>query len=236
MTAYSPDGLQRFLTALAASERRWVGFKAEASPPVGRLRVDVDYHMGLAVEMARLIQTAGLSATFFLRTDAPLYNLLSLEGRQAVADLRDLGHAIGLHYEGPPERERLSGAFRFLEGLSQEVERVVAWHNPPEEMAALNRTATEAGLRSAYEPVLFGPGRYFSDSNMRRTPEEILARLGASDAEEVQVLLHPVTWMVGGATMEAALEGLCRRLGRNADHALMENDLWKERSKRRSAP
>ena len=61
------------------------------------LRHDVDLSLEAALAMARLEHELGAHATYFLMRESVFYNLDSALGRDAIAELRDLGHAVALH-------------------------------------------------------------------------------------------------------------------------------------------
>ena len=61
------------------------------------LRHDVDLSLHAAVQMAELEAELGAKTTYLLMTESVFYNLASPEGDVAIARLRQLGHAVGLH-------------------------------------------------------------------------------------------------------------------------------------------
>ena len=56
--------------------------------------------------MARLEHELGAHATYFLMRESVFYNLDSALGRDAIAELRDLGHAVALHAVYPRAVQR----------------------------------------------------------------------------------------------------------------------------------
>src|SRR3954469_6109592 len=89
------------------------------------LRHDVDLSLEAALELARLEAELDAPATYFLMTESVFYNLGSAVGREAIEELRALGHRVALHAVWP--RAELDPRF----------DPVVAWHNPdPEYMRA----------------------------------------------------------------------------------------------------
>lgn len=227
---FSPDALVTLLASMREARKEWIGFMETGRTPAGRLRVDVDFDLGLAVEMAALIHGAGLRATFFLRVAAPLYNLFSAEGRDAVSALRAYEQNIGLHFDvAASGLDRLETEFHLLGQIAPDADRLVAFHNFTGDFAVANEKVAAQGFVSAYAPAFFGPEIYVSDSNMRRTPSEISSFVSSSKAAAVQVLVHPVTWMMGGGSMDEAIEGLLHYKAGRMSEALQENDVWKKR-------
>src|SRR5205085_8345871 len=112
------------LDAAVAGGYRWASFDAEPAPGDLFLRHDVDLSLEAALELARLEHGRGARATYFLMTESVFYNLLSPVGERALRELRELGHAVGLHAVHP--RGELDDRF----------DPVLAWHNPdPEHMS-----------------------------------------------------------------------------------------------------
>ena len=68
--------------------------------------------------MAELEAELGVQATYLLMTESVFYNLASPEGAAAIARLRELGHAVGLHAVYPNAV------------LDERFDPVVSWHNP----------------------------------------------------------------------------------------------------------
>lgn len=155
------------------------------------LRHDVDLSLDAALRLARLEFQLGARATYFLMTESVFYNLGSEEGRSAIAELRELGHAVGLHACWP--NAVTDGRF----------DPVVAWHNPDAEYMA----APVPGLVNVMEPRFTADfaQTYRSDSNQswrRGCPYEAL-RAGAFPW--LQFLTHPEIWVYPGATMRETM-------------------------------
>src|SRR5262245_44929735 len=85
------------------------------------LRHDVDLSLDAAVTMGELEARHGVTTTYLLMTRSVFYNLASSEGAEAIARLRELGHAVGLHAVHPDVT------------LDERFDAVVSWHNPQAE-------------------------------------------------------------------------------------------------------
>lgn len=180
---------RELLRAARAGGYRFATF--DAAPRTGDLylRHDVDLALEAALETARLEHELGVRATYFLMTESVFYNLASKAGERALRQLRELGHAVGLHAVYP--RLELDGRF----------DPVVAWHNPDPEYVS----APVDGAVNVMEPPYFDPERYRSDSNQRwrhGCPHEQLAR---GEFEWLQLLTHPEIWVYEGATMRESM-------------------------------
>ena len=183
--AFDLDHYAELLAAARTGGYRFAFFDRQPEPGDLLLRHDVDLSLEAALRLAELETEAGAQATYFLMTRSVFYNLGSLEGEQALARLRELGHRVGLHAVYP----------RFE--LDDRFDPVVAWHNPdPEFMREPLHDAI-----NVMQPGYFDPEHYRSDSNQQwrnGCPHEELA---AGGFEWLQLLTHPEIWAYPGATM-----------------------------------
>ena len=187
--------LEHYRELLAAAETggyRWASFDVQPRPGDLYLRHDVDLSLEAALELARVEHELGVRATYFLMTESAFYNLDSHVGRETLAQLRQRGHAVGLHAVHP--RAELDDRF----------DNVIAWHNPdPGYMSE-----PVAGAVNVMESPFFTQGLYRSDSNRHwreGCPHDDLA---AGAFEWLQLLIHPEIWVYEGATMRETMESM----------------------------
>lgn len=162
------------------------------------LRHDIDLSLDAALQMAELEAEHGVLATYLLMTESVFYNLASSEGAAALARLRELGHAVGLHAVYPNVQ------------LDERFDGVVSWHNPEGEYMS----ESIPGAVNVYAEPYFSPHNYRSDSNQHwrsGCPHEELRGGGFA---WLQILVHPEIWVYDGATM-----GLTMRAMLNAEKA-----------------
>ena len=185
-------GLRHYEELLEAAREggyRFAGFDREPGDGDLLLRHDVDLSLEAALDVAHLEYELGVRATYFLMTESVFYNLASPVGEAALAELRALGHAVGLHAVWP--RAELDDRF----------DPVLAWHNPdPEYMSA-----PVEGAVNVMQPPFFADGRYRSDSNQHwrsGCPHEELAR---GELHWLQLLVHPEIWVYPGETMRETM-------------------------------
>jgi hypothetical protein len=186
------DHYRELLGAAAEGGYRWATFEAEPEPGDLFLRHDVDLSLEAALEVARLEQSVGARATYFLMTESVFYNLDSELGRETLRTLRDLGHAVGLHAVYP----RASQDDRF--------DAVVAWHNP--DSAYVNEPVS--GFVNVMQPPWFTKGRYRSDSNQHWREGCPHDGLRAGEFEWLQLLSHPEIWVYPGETMGESMRAM----------------------------
>jgi len=170
----------------------WATFEHEPRAGDLFLRHDVDLSLDAALAMARIESELGARATYFLMTESRFYNLSSHAGRDAIAELRELGHAVGLHAVYPNAR------------LDERFDRVIAWHNPdPDYMSE-----PIDGAVNVMQSPWFTPGHYRSDSNQAWREGCPHDELASGTFEWLQLLVHPEIWVYEGTTMRQTMEAM----------------------------
>ena len=180
------------LDAIEAGGYRYASFDREPEPGTVLLRHDVDLSLDAALRLARLERERGATATYFLMTESVFYNLSSEHGREVLRELRDLGHAVGLHAVYP----RASHDDRF--------DAVLAWHNP--DPAYVHEPVS--GFVNVMQPPWFTKGRYRSDSNQHWREGCPHAELARGDFGWLQLLVHPEIWVYEGKSMRETMEAM----------------------------
>lgn len=178
---------RELIEAAKAGGYRFSLFDHDPQPGDLFLRHDVDFSLPAALTIARLDHELGVRSTFFLMRDSVFYNLASAEGRAALAELRSLGHAVGLHAEWPS----VEPDARF--------DPVLALHNP----GPAHISDSVPGFVNVMEPRFALNYRSESNQHWRQgCPQEALR---AGELEWLQLLLHPEIWAYQGATMRETM-------------------------------
>jgi hypothetical protein len=183
---------RELLDAARAGGYRWAVFDHEPQPGDLFLRHDVDLTLEAALELAHLEAERGVQATYFLMTESVFYNLESASGRETLRELRELGHAVGLHAVHP----RAERDDRF--------DAVLAWHNPEPEYV----NDPVEGVVNVMQPPWFTKGKYRSDSNQHWREGCPHEELRAGAFEWLQLLVHPEIWVYPGDTMRETMHAL----------------------------
>jgi hypothetical protein len=192
MTDWSLAGYRTLVDAAIAGGYRAAGFEVEPENGIIYLRHDVDLSLDAALRMARLEADASVTATYFLMTASVFYNLDSAEGKAAIAELRSLGHRVGLHAVYPEVE------------LDERFDPVVAWHNPdPAYMSA-----PIDGALNVMEPHRFDPATYRSDSNQHWRSGDPRDELRAGSFPWLQLLIHPEIWAYPGSRMGETMRAM----------------------------
>jgi hypothetical protein len=193
--------LAHYVEILEAAKAGGYRFVPFADPPERGdifLRHDVDLSLEAAVTMAELEAVQGVQTTYLLMTRSVFYNLASTEGEAAIARLRELGHAVGLHAVHPNV------------DLDERFDRVVSWHNPQPEFSS--KPIPDA--INVYAEPYFTPSAYRSDSNQHWRSGCPHEELRGGGFPWLQILVHPEIWVYQGARM-----GLTMRSMLNAEKA-----------------
>ena len=180
---------RELLEAAQAGGYDWASFDRHPRRGDLFLRHDVDLSLEAALEMARLEHELGVRATYFLMTESGFYNLDSHVGKYAQRQLRQWGHAVGLHAVYPRAE------------LDRRFDKVIAWHNPDPEFM----TQPIGGAVNVMEEPYFTPGHYRSDSNRHWREGCPHEELREGKFEWLQLLIHPEIWVYEGSTMRETM-------------------------------
>ena len=71
------------------------------------LRHDIEFSVDRALQLAYIESSLGVESTFTVQLRNNTYNALSEKNIEAVSQIRDLGHHIGLHQNPPPMDDEL---------------------------------------------------------------------------------------------------------------------------------
>ncbi len=163
------------------------------------MRHDVDVSLDFALQMAKLENSMGIRATYFVMLRSPIYNLLSRSNSLQLEGLRRHGHQIGLHFDvgGVNESQHsMEDALRFeLDSLGFLIgEKVTAFSMHQPTQAAIARRIAVTGVINTYHPQHLHNIRYLSDSNRDWRGKNPLREI-TSGENSIQILTHPVWWM-----------------------------------------
>lgn len=226
-TAFSPQAYRDLLAALLAKGYAVRDFET-AQPEQADLvlRHDVDVWPGYALPMAETEAALGLSASYFVLTTSPLYNVAAADCRAALRRLLQLGHRVELHFDPvayPADTDCDAAASRecdWLASITGQPVRMLSFHRPSPDL--LNNPAPLAGRPHAYQPRFFSAMGYCSDSRGGWQKGAPLQHAALAAGTALQLLTHPIWWL-GDADPQAALERYLRDRAADLDAALAAN-------------
>lgn len=231
MSYFSIQGVAALLNQAAElapifALRQWQG------QPGVILRHDVDLDIQAAYDFSRLVAEAGIRSTFFFLVTAETYNVNCLPARRMLRQMADDGFEVALHFDPQVYPEAGSEALArhardegdvLADIIGQDVTSV-SLHNPSVHGSFMLLN----GWNNAYDPAIFGPDRYLSDSRMqfRSDPLEFVAQ-GA--ARTVQLLLHPLHYTHDGGRYPRPMLNYLERQTRTVDSMFRVNSEYQSR-------
>ena len=166
------------------------------------LRHDLDIDPSAALPMAKAEADVGARSTYFVLLSNRHTNPFDHEFRAAVAELVQLGHWIGLHFDATQYSLNASSP-EFASVVGREVDWLaqvcnvqvdsVSFHRPARDLIA-SRGELTAPLTHTYENVFIREMEYCSDSSGRWAygpPEE---RTAVAEGRPFHFLTHPIWW------------------------------------------
>ena len=157
------------------------------------LRHDIDFDLGLALEMAIIERDNDVKSTYFVLTGCETYNALSNSNRAIILNMLKMGHEIGLHFDPTRWHCDIETGFqeevRILSEIIGKDIKSVSLHNP----SVHNQYPSFNGFNNAYDNRYFGQDRYLSDSSMNfrgKAPFSFIENV--KSVELMQVLIHPM--------------------------------------------
>jgi hypothetical protein len=202
---------QKILEIALERQYEFLGFDQigkESSPYSCILRHDVDSELWNCCPMAEIEASLGISATYFVMLRSTSYNLFCMESRQAIEELINKEHRIGLHLMG--ELYEKDGTDFLSERVLLEIDVIerelgvgisaISFHHPKKRI--LEENIFIGSLINTYNKTQMGDYFYVSDSNMiwrQEHPEEIFARRLYS---RVHLLIHPMWWTLEPISLE----------------------------------
>ena len=233
---YSLESYRSIIRQALTSGYEFLPFALEARPKPGSiyLRHDVDYSLPLALELARVNAEMKVAGTFFVLLRSHAYNLLSASSQAIVRKIHELDQRVALHAaidaSSPDEIEiGLRSDFQFGQREMPFLSPVFSWHNPnPEILESALSQEEIAGLINAYSVRFTRDVIYCADSNMRHPAEKFLELVSTRQKSALQLLFHPLIWVIGGRRMAAVLAQAWPCLIKEQEHEMRENNLYRE--------
>lgn len=208
---FSPDAYCALIDAFRLRGYRICGFD-DAHPDARDLilRHDVDMTIEAARDLARLEKQIDVTSTYFILLRSELYNPQTLENAEMLTEILSLGHTIGLHFDAalyPDDAKLLDAAAtrecEILEKLLGREVQAISFHRPRKSLVPYNGTL--AGRLQTYAPKFFSEIGYCSDSRGEWGHGHPLDHSHIAAGKSVQLLTHPIWWMLSGATREDKL-------------------------------
>lgn len=169
------------------------------------MRHDVEFSLDDAVTIARADREAGVRSTFFLQLGSD-YNIFENANVPLVAEILELGHDIGLHYD--VELLEMSNAdptdlARRMIALIESFWSTRVWAVSPHMPMRSGRRLEIPGVVDAYDPLYFTEIKYLSDSTQVWREGVVTSLLDEHD--QIQLLTHEYYWSEEGHPFDVLL-------------------------------
>jgi len=161
------------------------------------LRHDIDVCIEEAISMADLESEIGISSTYFILVNSPVYNPLSADCLGLISYIQEKGHWVGLHIDpllinkGNVEdiEDEINYLFEFFVKKLKLVP-VISFHRPVPEIIGKSFKK----FISAYSPKYFKDIIYISDSRGMWQDDCPCNLLYREAYFSMQILIHPIWW------------------------------------------
>lgn len=157
------------------------------------MRHDVDISPRNALALGGIAARHGIRSNLFFQLNAETYLIFCNDVRDIMAQLRAMGHLVGLHIDQPllgDEEDRVLRTIDWFNDVVAPIDRAISFHRPTPEVVG----RSYAKFINAYDPQFFIPDTYVSDSRRSLAFLDRLGPLLAAGEPVVQLLLHPEWW------------------------------------------
>ncbi len=161
------------------------------------LRHDCDHNLIAAKKLSEIEYKLDIKSTFFLRLDAPFYNLFCSEQQDYVYEIVNKGHLIGLHYSYNNRmdeywnHQNIKFCLNYLKKKFKKTTSIISFHQPNSDIL-LNKKKFK--YNHTYEKNIFGNITYRSDSNLRMIEDGCISKYFENESNNLQLLIHPEWW------------------------------------------
>lgn len=192
------------------------------------LRHDVDTSLNKALEMARLENSLGVSAYYFVLLSTDFYNINSEKSLKILKEIRQLGGRIGLHFD--EKKYNLKSKEDYIKYVNYELDilsrvleekiDVVSMHRPSKDFLEMDLEIPN--IVNSYQKKFFNDFKYVSDSRMnwRENVEEII---DSEKYSQLHILTHPFWYSEKIESMEEKLEKFLKLATKERYESLEDN-------------
>lgn len=159
-------------------------------------RHDIDFSPHRALAMAELENERGIRATYFVQLTSPFYSTFEPDVLARLKKIRDLGHAIGLHFDASADSSvrRLQFEADVLSTQVGTIIKVFSLHNPTTYDSRQFEATHVAGLINASASEILERFTYCSDSNGYWRFKSLGDLVDHPKTQNVYALTHPEWW------------------------------------------
>lgn len=199
---FTEENYRRILIA-TRKKFKFEAFGTELSSPHVLWRHDVDLSVHRAYRIAQIEAEEHVTATYFLHLHSDLYNVLERPICHLIRKISDLGHGIGLHFDGAffdtiKDPRHLDKIIKFeksiLENIAETEVTAVSFHEPTIMPKWAFAEEKLGGLVSAYSQKISDQYSYVSDSNGYWRHRRLIDVIESGQESHLHILTHPGWW------------------------------------------
>jgi len=161
------------------------------------LRHDLELDVKDGYKIHLLEKKYHLRSTIFVLTTSVTYNPCASKNRRMLAEISKNGFEIGLHFDPTiygniaiaQLQKRAKAEAHLLSTIINKKVTSISQHRP-KVSANHDRYIVFKNFHNAYDPRIFSPEKYISDSRMRFL-KDIYKFCEKADDQTIQILLHP---------------------------------------------
>lgn len=194
------------------------------------LRHDVDFDLQQALSMAKVEYQYRVKSTYFILLTSNFYNIYSCRNRRIIAEIQNMGHTIGLHFDEMAYPKDAGIADKIEQDIRKElcilselVEKdiiVFSYHRPTKRI--LDANIKLQGIVNSYGTLFFKEFKYLSDSRMNWR-EPVLDIIQSNQYSQMQILTHPFWYHEKEKHMREVISEFLNRAGMERYSELKEN-------------
>jgi hypothetical protein len=168
-------------------------------------RHDIDFSIHRAFKLAKIEHEEGVIATYFVHLHSVFYNPFESENLKLLQQIKEMNHAIGIHYDPEFYSSKIDSKNNFESWLLFEKEilgkildmsiETFSMHNPDAGLWLDYDSNEIAGMINAYGRYFKEKYGYCSDSNGYWRHRRIHDVLADAKDENLQILTHPGWWV-----------------------------------------
>jgi len=185
------------------------------------LRHDIDVSLENALKIAEIEKKYKVYSTFFIRTHTSFYNPISPDSLETIKKIVNLGHKIGLHYDGLIKKnleKMIQKEFNHLQNYFP-ISKVVSFHQPNQKVFGLKLKR----FINAYSTYFFKECEYISDSNRELKRGCIKEFIEQTTSSKIQILTHPIWWNEKKTNLKQIYQNILKKNKEELANELKDN-------------
>ena len=155
--------------------------------------------------------------------NSEFYNVLSPDSIKLLNEIKSFGHKIGLHFDAsayPQDtwKKNIKRELKSLQSIIGDYTDIISFHRPTKKLFALKKKI--GGMNHTYEPRFVRDIGYCSDSRGGWNYGHPLSNPSVLRSEALQLLTHPIWWVIKGGSSEEKLNNFLMDNFANMDSEL----------------